>query len=420
VKSIELTVNGQLVRAEVAPRTHLADFLREHLLLTGTHIGCEHGVCGACTVEVDGEIARSCITYAIACDGARVRTIESFDEDPLMARLRQAFADEHALQCGYCTPGMLIAGRDLIRRKGGLDRTQIRAEMSGNLCRCTGYMGIVRAIEVVMALRDSFGLPSAPARDRWLGPSPGPRTSELSRTERSAVTPRGEALRHKELGGQLASTHRRDPDKRPIKVEVGAAQDVNGETQLHQSFILEYPPETVWRVMSVPEEVAACLQGVVLDGPVEGGEVKGRMQVALGPIKARFSGKGRISRFDSEYRQVVTGTGGDRMTGSNVSGSLAFELQPTIGEAGEPATRVDVVMRYAMTGLLAQFGRSNLVRDLVTRLGETFAENLDARLSTPAGTRSAPATLGAASLIWRSLMMRARSIVSRRFGGRAE
>ena len=150
---IALTVNGKPVEADVAPRTHLADFLREQLLLTGTHIGCEHGICGACTVEIDGEIARSCITYAVACDGARVRTIEGFDDDAPMARLRQAFTEAHALQCGYCTPGMLIAARDLVRRKAGLSRAEIRTEMSGNLCRCTGYMGIVDAIERVMAER---------------------------------------------------------------------------------------------------------------------------------------------------------------------------------------------------------------------------------------------------------------------------
>jgi carbon-monoxide dehydrogenase small subunit len=418
VKAIELTVNGQLVRAEVAPRTHLADFLREHLLLTGTHIGCEHGICGACTIEIDGEIARSCITYAVACDGARVRTIESFDEDPLMARLRQAFAEEHALQCGYCTPGMLVAAHDLIRRKRGLNRTQIRAEMSGNLCRCTGYIGIVRAIEAVMALRDSFDLPTAPVRDRWLGPPPGPRSPHSSRAGRGLVVPRGEARLDEALAGQLASTG--ELGKRPIKVDVGAPQDANGETRLIQSFVLEHPREAVWRVMSVPEEVAACLPGVMLDGAVEGGEVKGRMQVALGPIKVRFSGRGRISRFESEYRQVVTGTGGDRMTDSKVSGSLAFELHPATGLASAPATRVDVVVSYALTGLLAQFGRSDLVRDLVTRLGESFAQNLDARLSAPEGTRPAPVTLGAASLIWHSLLTRVRSIVSRQFGGRPE
>ena len=136
---IALTVNGKAVAAEVAPRTHLADFLREHLLLTGTHIGCEHGICGACTVEIDGEIARSCITYAVACDGAKVHTIEGFDDDALMGRMRQAFTQAHALQCGYCTPGMLIAARDLVRRRGQLPRPEIRTEMSGNLCRCTGY-----------------------------------------------------------------------------------------------------------------------------------------------------------------------------------------------------------------------------------------------------------------------------------------
>src|SRR5215467_8496347 len=147
---IALTVNDLPVAAEVTPRTQLAEFLREHLLLTGTHIGCEHGICGACTVEIDGEIARSCITYAVTCEGAHVRTIEGFDDDALMADLRRAFAEAHALQCGYCTPGMLIAARDLVRRKSRLNRSEIRTEMSGNLCRCTGYLGIVDAIERVM------------------------------------------------------------------------------------------------------------------------------------------------------------------------------------------------------------------------------------------------------------------------------
>jgi carbon-monoxide dehydrogenase small subunit len=150
---VAIDVNGRRVEATVAPRTHLADFLREQCGLTGTHIGCEHGVCGACTVEIDGEIARSCITYAVACDGAKIRTIESFDDDPLMAELREAFTAEHALQCGYCTPGMLIAARDLIRRRSRLDQREIRIAMSGNLCRCTGYAGIIRAIAKVMANR---------------------------------------------------------------------------------------------------------------------------------------------------------------------------------------------------------------------------------------------------------------------------
>jgi len=152
-KPITLTVNGETVEADVAPRQHLADFLRESLHLTGTHLGCEHGVCGACTVMIDGAPARSCITLAVACDGAEIRTVESFDDDPVMAQLRAAFTAEHALQCGYCTPGMLITARDIVIRLPDADEARIRKELSGNLCRCTGYMGIVRAIQRVLAAR---------------------------------------------------------------------------------------------------------------------------------------------------------------------------------------------------------------------------------------------------------------------------
>ena len=153
MKRIALTVNGKPVRAEVEARTHLADFLRESQGLTGTNLGCEHGVCGACTLEIDGAPARSCIAFAAACEGSTVRTIEGFDDDPAMAELRAAFTAEHALQCGYCTPGMLITARDIVIRLPDADEARIRKELSGNLCRCTGYMGIVRAIQRVLAAR---------------------------------------------------------------------------------------------------------------------------------------------------------------------------------------------------------------------------------------------------------------------------
>ena len=152
-KAVALTVNGRRIEAQVEPRTHLADFLRESQGLTGTNLGCEHGVCGACTIEIDGAPSRSCITYAVACEGSTVRTIEGFDDDPVMEQLRQAFTAEHALQCGYCTPGMLITARDIVTRLPDADEARIRKELSGNLCRCTGYMGIVRAIQRVLAAR---------------------------------------------------------------------------------------------------------------------------------------------------------------------------------------------------------------------------------------------------------------------------
>jgi aerobic carbon-monoxide dehydrogenase small subunit len=143
---ITLTVNGERVEAEVEPRTHLGDFLRGQLRLTATHLGCEHGVCGACTVLIDGKPARACIALAVSVDGAEIRTLEGMQGEPLMERLKTAFHEKHGLQCGFCTPGMLISAWDLLQREPEIDERGVRVAMSGNLCRCTGYQGIVRSI----------------------------------------------------------------------------------------------------------------------------------------------------------------------------------------------------------------------------------------------------------------------------------
>jgi carbon-monoxide dehydrogenase small subunit len=145
--SISAIVNGRPVQSSIEPRTSLADLLREELRLTATHLGCEQGVCGACTVLIDGQPVRACITLAVGVDGADIRTLEGLDQDPLMLVLKAAFHDKHGLQCGFCTPGMLISAWDLLRRKPHLSTADIRIAISGNLCRCTGYQGIVRSIE---------------------------------------------------------------------------------------------------------------------------------------------------------------------------------------------------------------------------------------------------------------------------------
>lgn len=144
---ITLTINGKRRKAQVDPRQSLADLLREEMRLTATHLGCEHGVCGACTILLNGEPARACIALAITLDGSEVRTLEGLQDDALMNILKESFHENHGLQCGFCTPGMLISSHDLLTRKPRLDEEQIRVGMSGNLCRCTGYQGIVRSIK---------------------------------------------------------------------------------------------------------------------------------------------------------------------------------------------------------------------------------------------------------------------------------
>ena len=147
---ITLSVNGVQVSRRVAARQHLVDFLRDELGLTGSHIGCEQGVCGACTVRVDGAIVRGCLMLAVQADGCKVETIEGLSDSKELAVLQKAFHERNALQCGFCTPGMLMAAQDLVLHKKRISREEIRAHISGNYCRCTGYQAIVDAIEEVV------------------------------------------------------------------------------------------------------------------------------------------------------------------------------------------------------------------------------------------------------------------------------
>lgn len=153
---ISFTLNGKSVSADVEPRMSLADLLRSPVNgCTSVHLGCEHGVCGACTILIDGAIARSCIALAVACDGTDVTTLEGLAEDELTNELKQAFHNHHGLQCGFCTPGMLISAREVVSRDLHLAEEELRTIMSGNICRCTGYTGIVAAVSAVAASRAS-------------------------------------------------------------------------------------------------------------------------------------------------------------------------------------------------------------------------------------------------------------------------
>jgi carbon-monoxide dehydrogenase small subunit len=152
---IRLTVNGEAVAETVEPRMTLVDFVRETLGLTGSHVGCEHGVCGACTVRLDGVVVRGCLTLAVQCDGARVETIEGVSDTGDIADLQEAFRVRNSLQCGFCTPGMLLTAQELLASGSVPTRDEIREHLSGNYCRCTGYQAIVDAVEAVAKARAS-------------------------------------------------------------------------------------------------------------------------------------------------------------------------------------------------------------------------------------------------------------------------
>jgi carbon-monoxide dehydrogenase small subunit len=371
VTPVTLTVNGAPVSAAVEPRTHLADFLREELLLTGTHLGCEQGVCGACTVLIDGEPARACIVYAATCIGREVRTIEGLADDPIMAALRAAFTAEHALQCGYCTPGMLVTARDIVRRLPDADEDRIRLELAGNLCRCTGYNGIVRAIARVLAARPA------------------------SETSAKPPVPRGEFAVTVEAAPAAADS--------VAAIPAGAPRD----NALTQTMRLALPRETVWRAVGDPALIAACVPGARLTS-VEGDRIVGELVAALGPIEARFSGEAIVTYDAAVHGGHVKAQGRDPASGTRLSADADFRVEAD----GPQASTITLDIAYALRGPLAQFGRGPIVRVFATEIAAAVGRNLEARLrgeAMPAAPR-----LRAGGMMLRAIWPWLRALLSRR------
>jgi aerobic carbon-monoxide dehydrogenase small subunit len=395
MKPIRLTVNGRPVVEIVEARTHLADFLRDKLNLTGTHLRCEQGVCGACTLLIDGQPARSCITYAVMCNGAAITTIEGLDDEPVMTALRRAFSEEHGLQCGFCTPAMLMTARDIVTRVPDADDARIRLELSGNLCRCTGYVGIVRAVSRVLRECREGTFPVPPLLSMPLGPV-GARVAHPA-LEQSATT-------------AVVSIARED--------DIGAAQSVSGlagrqpNIELRQSFVVSRPPQDVWTFFADIEQVVRCLPGASLTGPPDGDKINGKFSARIGPITATFGGAARIVRDNEKLRGVVMGAGNDRLSGSRAAGEIEYVLLP----AGT-GTRVELVIQALLAGPLAQFGRSGVVEDLVSRVAQTFARNLEGRLTGSVSDFEAQtsAPLAAGSLLRQVLAARLKAVLARLF-----
>ena len=397
MRAVTLTVNGKAVTATVEPRTHLADLLREGLCLTGTHLGCEHGVCGACTLIVDGVPVRSCITYAAACEGASVTTIEGLDDDEIAGQLRTAFTREHGLQCGYCTPGMLVSARDLVLRMPQATEREIRIAMSGNLCRCTGYAGIVRAIQRVLAERQQKGIAAA--------------------NPRSALGPAGAGHASASDGGQAVSTPRptaRAETTRTIAASAASEAMSTPQTTLHESFIVDHPRKRVWSFFEKPAEVAQCLPGTSVIGTPSESHVDTRMRVRAGPIVAEFEGGADVTRDADNYSGVIRGHAQDARSRSATRGEIRYQLHEV---EGGTATRVDVEIRFTLTGPLAQFSRSSLVRDIARRMTEAFSRNLQARLGGNGGAAVTPSSeLNAGTLFASALWQRVKAFLRRLAG----
>ena len=393
MKTIQLTVNGKPVTASVEPRTHLADFLRDSQNLTGTHLGCEHGVCGACTLYIDGVPARSCITLAVACDGAGITTIEGFDHDEVMHSLREAFTREHALQCGYCTPGMLASARDTVLRMPDASEQDIRVAMSGNLCRCTGYVGIVRAIQSVIVERKAKGL-SAP--DYGVN-ARGPAGSGHARP-----TGAGDAA---VVQAAPATVKSMDGEQRTTATNSANAPGMDKpQSTLQLSFSVAHGREQVWEFFGRLDEVTICLPGTSLLAAPTADHVEPRIRVKVGPIVAEFEGTADIVRDPSNHAGIIRGSARDTRSSSMTRGEIRYILTE---EQGGAATRVDLEVGFTLTGPLAQFSRSGIVHDIAKRMTASFAHNLQARLQQNAGGAGVPhppaasvAELDAGSLVF--------------------
>lgn len=340
---LRLSVNGRTTLHPATPRTHLADHLRDGLDLTGTHLGCEQGACGACTVLVDDVPVRGCLVRAVECEGSTVRTIEGFDDDAVMTALRAAFSRHHALQCGYCTPGMLITARDIVLRLGEVPEPRVREELAGNLCRCTGYQGIVEAVvEVARGRMPQLNIPIPPLQREVPRPA--------------AVAP-----------------PRPDANAAPRPSQVIATD--SGGAGVAESFVVDAPPDAVFAVLADPRRVVACLPGAEITA-WDGNRLEMRMRVALGPIRVAITGHGEASSDPATRSGRLSGQGRDGGTGSGVSGEAAWQVVPQ--GAGSLVT---LSLHWRLSGALAGFSRGGLLRDMVGRMVRDFGVALSAVLA---------------------------------------
>lgn len=341
---VNMTINGTAVTMSLPARVTLADALREHLGLTGTHVGCEHGVCGMCTVLVDGQAARACLLFAIQVDGAEITTVEGLGRPDNLHVLQEAFGRHHALQCGFCTPGFLMSSFDLLSHEPAIQRDDLPAELSGVLCRCTGYRNIVAAVnDVAEAHRDGIPAPGNCVPRTLVGRSPaaalGTRSAEADR---------------------FATAQSDEIPPEPITLPaVEPTIDVNVNKAIAAS------PDEVTRIFADIRTLARCLPGAELTDELGNGWYRGRVRVALGPIRLSF--KGVTQMIDQSTDRIVVRAQGRDSSGGSAQAEVMMTAQPSAS-----GTMLQAQAKVFLTGRIASFGRS-LVSDVSRGMFEDFA-----------------------------------------------
>jgi aerobic-type carbon monoxide dehydrogenase small subunit (CoxS/CutS family)/carbon monoxide dehydrogenase subunit G len=381
---VTMTVNGRSVTVTVAPRTTLSDVLRDRLGLTGTHVGCEHGVCGMCTVLLDGEAVRACLLFAVQCEGAALTTVEGLGSADDQHPLQQAFAHHHGLQCGFCTPGMLMSSYDLLAG-GTYSEESLPEDMSGVLCRCTGYRGILAAVaDVARTHPDGVPPPRAAVPPALVGRSgsagvAAPLTSDVGEptsSDETVAVPTGPPTVTVEVRSQLASGR-----------------------------------EDVWAVLADVRRLVACLPGAEMTADLGDDRYRGRATVALGPVSLRFEGLAHVVERDpAAHRVRVVAQGADR---GGSSTQAVIRLAADASDDGGTVLWADADVHLA--GRVAQFGRA-LAGDVSRRLFEQFAASVDEAARTgeapAAGAGPSPVRLAAGAVL-AGLRVRVRRLLAR-------
>jgi aerobic-type carbon monoxide dehydrogenase small subunit (CoxS/CutS family)/carbon monoxide dehydrogenase subunit G len=364
---VSFTVNGTPVSIRVPARMHLADALRLHLGLSGTHLGCEHGVCGMCTVLIDGDAARACLVFAVQAEGSEVVTVEGLGTQDDQHPLQQAFSHHHALQCGFCTPGFLMSSYDLLTHSpDGVDPETLPEELSGVLCRCTGYRGILAAVADVAEAH------------------PGGVPAPLNCAPRTLVG----------RGTSGSTTPTADPGDPADDVRVTPAELVRPTgtptVTVQVTRRLGSPVADVWAVLGDVDRLARCLPGAEMTDDLGEDRYRGRATVSLGPVRLAFEGLAQITERDADgHRLALLAQGAD--TGGNRT-AAEIALRATAIPGGSTELQADAAV--FLSGRIAQFGRA-LAGDVSQRLFEQFADAVDetARTGTTPDVGAGPSAL---------------------------